>query len=423
MDFSTIGNSDLITQVNRRLVMKAVRQLQPTYRAEVSRKTKLNPATVTGIVNELLRLRLLKEVAGEKKSPGPTGGRPPMMLELNNTARKILAIDLEPNIIRVALVGLNLEIVHYREKLINRRSQPETVIKQIIQVVEEIISRGKQRRIDGIGLSLPGMIDRDEGILISSTNMPLWKNVPIRDLLAQKLGQAPQVERSVHLAALHQDWSDNSEELNTKLVLSLRTGIGMSLISRGELYMGAGGFEGEIGHTVIDLNGPLCECGNRGCLETFVSTDAVIERVKLAMKKNKCKAVSEALGDGEILRPELVYSLARDGDKDCAEIVREIGRYVGLAAANLVNLLAPDKLILCGSIDTADELILEAIGQQVRQRSLPQIRDHIKIQLASALDKSPLLGAAVLVIRDIFEMPRLAQSLSFSAVSSTVSTS
>ncbi|MDC0935289.1 ROK family protein [Pirellulales bacterium] len=407
MGLSKIGNSELITQVNRRLVLQAVRSLQPTYRAEVSRRTNLNPATVTGIVNDLLELRLLKEVSGETKSPGPAGGRPPMLLELNSDARTILAIDLEPSILRVALVGLNLNIVEYREKVINRRSQPETVIRQIIQLVEEIIGRGKQRPIDGIGLSLPGMIDRDQGILISSTNLPLWRNIPIRDLLAEKLGQAPKVERSVHLAALHEDWTDNSEETNTKLVLALRTGIGMSLITRGELYLGAGGFDGEIGHTVIDLNGPQCECGNRGCLETFVSEDAINQRVRAAIDEGKCRAVSELLADGETLRPELIYGFARDGDVDCADIVRDVGRYVGLAAANLVNLLAPDKLILCGSIDTADELILQAIEEQVQQRSLPQLRRHLKIQISRGLDKSSLLGAAVLVAREMFELPRL----------------
>jgi len=407
MEVSRIGNSELITQVNRRLVLQAVRSMQPTFRAEVSRSTKLNPATVTGIVNDLLDQRLLEEVSGETKSPGPTGGRPPLLLQLNDDARRILAIDLEPTILRVALVGLNLNISEYREKVINRRSHPTTVIKQIIRLVQEIIGRGKKKRIDGVGLSLPGLIDRDQGILISSTNMPLWKNVPIRDLLAESLGKVPKVERSVHLAAMHEDWVDKSSELSTKLVLSLRTGIGMSLVSRGALYLGAGGFEGEIGHTMIDLDGPQCECGNRGCLETFVSADAISQRVREAIDQGKCKVVAEALMDGEALRPELIYSLARDGDEDCADIVREIGRYLGLASANLVNLLAPDKLILCGSIDTADELILEAIQEQVKMRSLPQLRDHLKIQLSSALEKSPLLGAAVLVARELFELPRL----------------
>ncbi len=419
MEPSAIGNSELITQVNRRLVLQAVRTLQPTYRAEVSRRTNLNPATVTGIVNDLLQMRLLKEVSGETKAPGPSGGRPPMLLELNSAARRILAIDLEPNILRVALVGLNLNIVDYREKVVNRWSQPATVIKQIVQLAEDILGNDNKRRIYGIGLSLPGLIDRDLGILIGSTNMPRWRNVPIRDMLAKKLGQTPKVERTVHLAALHEDWTDTTGELNTKLVLALRTGIGMSLISRGELYLGAGGFEGEVGHTVVDLNGPQCECGNRGCLETFVSTDAINQKVKLAIENGKCQAVSEALADGEILRPELIYGLARDGNEDCAEIVREVGYYVGLAAANLVNLLAPDKLILCGSIDLADELILEAIQEQVQLRSLPQLRDHLKIQLSSALEKSPLLGAAVLVVRDLFELPRLSTYTTSAALPST----
>lgn len=408
MESPNIGNSELIAQVNRRLVLQAVRSLQPTYRAEVSRWTNLNPATVTGIVTDLLKLRLLREVSGEVPAPGPTGGRPPTMLELNNDARRFLAIDIEPELVRIAIVGLAINVVEYHEEVLDRHSQPATVINKIINLCEELLSRGRRRRIDGIGLSLPGLIDREQGILISSTNLPKWRNVPIRDMLAERLGHEPKLERSFHLAAMHEDWLDRSSQNNTKLILSLRTGIGMSIVRQGEVYQGAGGFDGEVGHTVIDLNGEMCECGNRGCLETFVSADAVRKRVEQMLRKGRCRAAAAAIAQGEPLRPELVYRLAKEGDEDCAEIVRDVGRYVGLAAANLVNLLAPDSLIVCGSIDTADEIILGAIRQQIAERSLPQLRGHLTIRLAIAKEKASLLGAAVFVARELFDLPRLA---------------
>lgn len=408
MDAPSTGNSELIAHVNRTLVLQAVRSLQPTFRAEVSRWTNLNPATVTGIVTDLLKSGLLREVPGESRAASPAGGRPPMMLELNNSARKILAIDLEPDVLRIALVGLGINLVEYREEVLDRRGRPEEVIEKIARISRAMLESPDRAPIDGIGMSLPGLIDREQGILIGSTNMPNWRNVPVRDLVADQLGIEPKLERSFHLAAMYEDWIDQANQTNTKLIISLRTGIGMSFVRRGELYLGAGGYDGEVGHTVIDLHGKLCECGNQGCLETFVSADAVRDRVDHMVRDGKCQAVVAAVAAGELLRPELVYRLAKEGDADAAEIVRDVGRYVGLAAANLVNLLAPDTLILCGSIDTADDLILDAIREQIAERSLPQLRNHLVIRLAAAKEKSSLLGAAVLVARELFDLPKLA---------------
>lgn len=407
MKTSNIGNSELIAQVNRCLVLQAVRRFQPTFRAAVSRSTNLNPATVTGIVNDLLKAGFIKEVGGDAKSLGPGGGRPPMMLELNNSARQILAVDLEPDVLRVALVGLSINIVEYREEIIDRHSRPETVIRKLFALCDDVLRRGRRRRVDGIGVSLPGLIDREQGILISSTNLPHWRNVPIRDLFAKRFKLEPKVERSVHMAAMYEDWVEPAGHLGTKLVLSLRTGIGMSVIHQGALYLGVGGFEGEIGHTVIDLNGKLCECGNRGCLETFVSADAIRERIERMIAGGRCRAVATAISAGERLRPELVYRLAKQGDADSVEIVRDVGQYVGLAAANMVNLFAPDTLILCGSIDNAEELILDVIRQEVELRSLSQLRRGLTIRLARGKEKSSLLGAAVLVARSVFDLPLL----------------
>ena len=402
-----IGNSELITQVNRTLVLQAVRALEPTYRAEVSRRTHLKPATVTGIVSDLIDENLLSEVPGETQSPTPSGGRPPMMLEVNGDAMRMLAVDLEADIVRVALVDLKMTILEYAEGEIDRFGNPESVIEEIAKLSEPFLSMPAGKQLSGIGMSLPGLIDKEEGILISSTNMPHWHNVPICDLVAQRIGYVPQVGRAVHLAALYEDWMDLSDRRSTKLLLLLRTGIGMSLVRQGELYSGAGGFDGEIGHTTIDLGGQECECGNRGCLETYVSASAIVSRAEKMIGEGRAQALSAAVQNGKSLRPELVYQLAKRGDADCSEIVRDVGRYIGIAAANLANIFGPDTLILCGSIDTADALLLDAVKEQIMERALQPIRRHLTVQLATAKEKSALLGAAVLVARKKFELPRL----------------
>jgi predicted NBD/HSP70 family sugar kinase len=123
--------------------------------------------------------------------------------------------------------------------------------------------------------------------------------------------------------------------------------------------------------------------------------------------QGRCEAISRRLDDGDSLRPELIYRLAKTGDPDCAEIVRDVGTYIGIAASNMINLLAPDHLVICGSVDTADELILSQVRHQVERTALPAHREHVQIRLSEARERSPLLGAAAKVAQQWFELPRL----------------
>src|SRR5207249_1964244 len=135
-------------------------------------------------------------------------------------------------------------------------------------------------------------------------------NVPIRELLERELRLPVKTERSIHLAAFHERWSDPCHQSRRTLILSLRTGIGVSLMHLGEIYVGSRGFDGEIGHTVVDVDGQECECGGRGCLETFVSASAICGRAKSMMERGRGAALREWLNHGERLRPELIYRLA-----------------------------------------------------------------------------------------------------------------
>jgi N-acetylglucosamine repressor len=406
---SKIGNSELISTLNTRLVLQAVRVTQPTFRAEVARRTGLKPATITNIVNSLIEQGMLREVASPVDVDEVRSGRPPLMLEVNGDVKHVLAVDLEPDRIRVALTNALLEEVDYREQLIDRFSKPDPVCDRILKLCNEIqgsISRGN---VLGVGVSLPGLIDRERGILISSTNMPKWQNVPIGPILHRHLKLPVRVERSVRLAALYEQWSNPHLTRQTTLIISLRTGVGFSLIDHGQLYVGNAGLDGEIGHMVIDITGRQCECGSRGCLETFVSASAICTHAEDLMKRGRCKLLKERIRAGEPLTPELIYILARGGDRDCGKIVAEVGRYLGIAVANMINLLAPHEVIISGAIDVADELILQAIQNQVNSSALPRTRVGVIIRLAREREKRPLLGAAALVAQEMFELPKLAQ--------------
>lgn len=406
MSKSRIGNTQLISTLNNRLILQAVRVMQPTFRAEVARKTGLKPATVTSIVNDLIEQQLLREVPGQIDNSARFG-RPPLMLELNSDARRVLAIDLEPDRIRVAITDLLATVVHYAEQSINRFDPPQIVLAQLVSLAKSAMSSLGKRPLLGIGMSLPGLIDSEQGVLLSSTNMPRWKNVPIASQLELELKTPVRVERSMHLAALYEKWSHPQVQDKTVVMISVRTGIGMSLLQKGQLYAGVSGLSGEIGHMVVDINGRPCECGSRGCLETFVGSPAIVERARDLIKLGSGGSIQREIDAGAPLTTDLIYRLAKDGDPACADLVRDIGRYMGFAIANIINLLAPDEVVICGSIDLAEELLLQTIREQVNISALPRSREHVIIRAAVEKEKLPLLGAAVLIAQDLFDLPEL----------------
>ena len=406
MSQSQIGNTALISRLNKRLVLHAVRVMQPTFRAEVARKTGLKPATVTSIVNLLIDQQLLREVPGTTDD-GARFGRPPLMLEVNCDIKRILAIDLEPDRVRATLTDLRVNILAYHEENIDRFETPEKILARILKVSKIVLQGVPHRQLLGAGVSLPGLIDQKNGVLLSSTNMPKWIDVPIGPLLEKELKIPVHVERSMHLAALYEKWTYPHLQDRKVVIISLRTGIGMSLLLNGQLYVGMQGLDGEIGHTIVDVNGKACECGSRGCLETFVSASAIAARGREMIDAGRGVALAAALRQGRTLAPELIYELAREGDGDCAEIVREVGRYIGIAIANVINLLAPDEIVICGAIDTAEALLLAAIRAQVNVSALPRSRANVIVRGATEKEKLPLLGAAVLIAQELFELPEL----------------
>jgi predicted NBD/HSP70 family sugar kinase len=406
MSQSNIGNTDLISAVNSRLVLNAVRLLQPTFRAQVSRKTGLKPATVTSIVSTLIEQGLLREVPGQVE-PTARFGRPPLILEINSDARRILAMDLEPDNIRVAITDLLARPLSFAHQRIDRFNAPETILRQMIAMVKELMHHLPRKSIIGAGVSLPGLIDATNGTLISSTNMPKWKNVPVGPILEDALEVPVQVGRSLHLAAMHEKWEEPNIQDKNVVVISLRTGVGSCLIQHGQVYTGSGGMAGEIGHIIVDINGKSCECGSRGCLETFVSAGAIVARARSMLAGGEPTALSAAVRDDRELSPELIYELAAKGDPACGAIVQEVGKYLGIAIANIINLLAPDDIIICGAIDVAEEPLLKAIRQQVQVSALPRLRESVTIRTARERERLPLLGAAVLIAQSLFELPQL----------------
>lgn len=376
---------------NALAVLELVRVLGPISRADLARRTSFKSAALTGLVRYLIEEGLMIEA--EESRSGSRAGRPARLLRINSASKSVAGIDLEPDHVRIAITNLEGAILSYRQTVVDRNAEPEKVFQLIASLGREM-GIGKDT-LAGVGLSCAGLLDEENGVLLGSTNMPRWKNVPVRQKISELFGVPVQMGRSIHQAAWSEHWFRQESDSGKMLIVTLRTGVGFALVDNGVVYQGRNHFDGELGHTIIDLNGLPCECGRKGCLETFISPAAMTRRINARVAQGRATSLAPLLQTGMEVDPELIYRMARDGDPDCRGIVGDLVYYLGIGIGNLVNLLNPDKVVLCGAIEIVNEELLTALKKEIEKQCLPQSWQGLEVRLSRHAERSALLGAAV----------------------------
>lgn len=377
--------------INALAVMEIIRVLGPISRAELARQSQFKPAALTGLVRYLVDEGLVIE--SEEMRTGASSGRPARLLRVNSSSKSVLGIDIEPDHLRFAVTDLSGAILNYRQIVCDRHQAPEATFELIKSVSREI--GVKPGSIVRVGASCAGLLDEPNGVLLGSTNLPKWKNVPVREWLEEIYQVPADIGRSIHQAAWAEHWFRDENEPGKSLVITLRTGVGFALVDNGVVYQGRDRFDGELGHTLIDINGALCECGRRGCLETFISPASMTRRIADKVKQGKAKRLAPLLAAGLEVDPELIYRMAREGDPDCRGIVGDLVYYLGIGIGNMVNLLNPDRVVLCGAIEVVNEELLSALRKEIEKQCLPQSWQNLEVRLSKHAERSALLGAAV----------------------------
>jgi predicted NBD/HSP70 family sugar kinase len=407
MSRKNIDSFALMAESNKRLVLEKVCRSGKISRANLARETNLQPTTISNIVAKLIEEGYLSNsVEGENRN---MAGRPAKLLELDDESKLALGVDLEPDRLRLALVNVKLGVLAYSEFGLNRFAGSEEIIQRIISASRTLLSTNSSwaGKVVAAGVSLPGRIDIRRGIAHSSTNMPNWKDVEIVKSLESALATPVRIERSTHLAALSEKWRRPETRDRNVICVVMRTGVGISLLLRGQLYHGASNFDGELGHTCIVPNGKQCECGRQGCLETLISSSAIRELAAGAIEKGKAtKLLEMASGAIEEITPEMIYELAPI-DPDCGEIVRNIVRWLGLGLSNIVQVLNPDEVVVCGSIDLAERIVTEEMNAVFKDALLTGVRADLTVSVSPFKNRASLLGSAAMIFDELFHSPSL----------------
>jgi len=307
--------------------------------------------------------------------------------------KKVLGIDIGGTNIRAAIVNYNGKI----EKRKKIKSNARNGVEKLIENLGTISTHFKEFRPDFIGIGIPGIIDQKNGILTQAPNISGIKNYPLlKKLKAYISNENIIIENDANAAALGEFWMGAGSGSGSLLMLTLGTGLGGGIVLNGRLWQGEDGMAGEIGHIIIDPNGPLCNCGNNGCFESFVSAEAIRRTVK------NNKILKELTKDSHLDDiPEKIMQFAKDGNKESLKIWEEIGKYLGIGITSLINLLNVDSVIIGGGLSNAWELFEKNMIDEIDKRALHGPRSRLKICRAKLGDDAGIFGCGYLAFKEL----------------------
>lgn len=381
-----VGSLSSLRELNRLRVLEVVRARGAVSRADIARQTGLARSTVSGLVRELARTGLVVEQDDARDSGPSQSGRPPVLLTLDPGAGTVLGVQFDHSYVRVAVADLSLAILAEEETELDVDHDAATGLDAAAKLADVVLTRAgaDRERVLGAGVGLAGPIDQTTGAVGSATILPGWVGLDAPVELGRRLQMPVHVDNDANLGALAESVLGAGRGASELLYVMLSSGIGGALILNGTLYRGASGIAGEIGHVLVDENGPMCRCGSRGCLETLVGAGALVDLLRRS--------------HGPDLTVARLIELTLAGDTGCQRVLDDAGRTLGAAIAALCNQLNPQRIVVGGPLAAVGEVLLEPLRQSVQRYALPAAVEHLRIVPGELGERAELLGALVLVV-------------------------
>ncbi|WP_174734460.1 ROK family protein [Mesobacillus harenae] len=380
------------------VIFKAVQNLGQTTRVELSTKLGVNKNTVSTIVDELIYEGLIKE-GGTVSTKNV--GRNPTNLEVDPEAFQIIGMSISADQIILTLTDFHGKPIH-TELSKNTSHDVDSVKNKIIEMIRNTLNQFKDKKTLGIGIGVPGILsDNKEGIKYSSHLK--WNNVELKRLIIEELDMEIniQLNNSVKMAAIGEIYQSSVTNKETVFYCNIGHGVGGSIVIDGKTLEGANHSAGEFGHITIDPSGPLCNCGNRGCLESLISSPNLVYLAIEKIRSNPDSPMNDLLQNSiQAIEIEDLVAFANKREAIAVEIIRQAGQYLGTGLSYVVNLLNPDRIILSGNIVKAEEILFESIKTELRKRCLPTSLQTIQIESSSLGTFAVSIGAATSVIYD-----------------------
>jgi glucokinase len=317
-------------------------------------------------------------------------------------ARRTIGVDMGGTKLLAGAVDADLAVHHRAQRTVAGLDQA-TLLQTAVDAVEEV-RESAGGEVEAVGFGIPSLIDQRTGIAVVAVNLPL-ANIAFADVMAERLGLPVFVDNDGNLAAIAEHRAGAARGASEVLMMTIGTGIGGGLIIRGEPYRGAVGAGAELGHVVIDMDGPACQgnCPNRGCVEVFASGSALVREATRIAGDRPESGLAAALREGRELAGPLVTELAHDGDAAAIDAIELIGSRLGVAISSLVNIFNPQVVVIGGGVIGAGELLLAPARAEMAKRSLAPSRDVARIVAARFGVESGMIGAAAMAFDGLAE--------------------
>jgi glucokinase-like ROK family protein len=375
-------------------------------RLDLARQAGLSPASITATVQRLM----MKGLVVESEPIRSHLGRRPVPLEIRKDAAYLVGVDLGSFYLRIVITDINGKILEKFQTQTEMGQGRKRVLEKTFQAIRQVIedSTVSATAIKGIGIAHSGVIDSDAGLVLSYPRpgqMAEWKNVPLREIFHNEFQIPCLLEDSVRTTTTAEKCFGLGRDLNDFLYIDVGMGIGAGIFLDGKLYRGAGGRAGEFGHITVDENGPLCSCGNNGCLETVASCAAIIQAVRTAMEQGIDSKIRDlAAGDLDKISIELIAQAAAENDSLAFRVLQKAASYIAIGLADLVNLLNPRVMIFGGALfRSVPQLLADPLKRIIKQRSLEKSANEVQLQVSTLGGEAGALGASRLIAERLLD--------------------
>jgi len=384
-----MAKRQLLKAINRTAILNAIKAHGQIARTDIAAYTGLSPATVTSLTAELIHDGLVHET----ETGASRGGRRPILLALNAEGAYVVGIKLAEEDATLALTDLNANVIARSTVVLGDRD-PLSTSRQLAHGVNALLSDAgvARSRLLGVGVGLAGVIDSQAGICRISPHNG-WREVPFSRLLEDELNCIVHLDNNVNTLTLVEQLYGVGQQVQNFLVVTVGHGIGLGIVANGQVVRGASGGAGEFGHIVVDPNGFVCKCGNRGCLETFVADAWLVRRAQM-----------QGLDVGSA---EALTALAEQGNELARGVFAQAGETFGRSVANLVNLFNPSLVVISGEGVRAGDLLFEPMRAAMQRHLFAQLAEDLEICVEPLTDETWARGAAGLVLGRIFSVPML----------------
>jgi glucokinase-like ROK family protein len=390
--------------ISEKILVDLVRKHGEISISDLMAYTDYSRTKITGYIESLLN----KNIIVANNVTEYTGGRRSRKYSLNGDFGIVAGVD-------IGATSIDLGIADFSGRMLVRFAEPALVrdgpikiIGRVCSLLEKLLQENglDPVQLHGIGIGVPGPVDFSLGTLISPPIMPGWDHYPIKETIHQWFPSSNVVvDNDVNVMALGEIYQGSGIGIDNLIFIKIGTGIGAGIVCEGRIYRGASGCAGDIGHICVDKNGPMCHCGNKGCLEAMAAGPAIAERALQAAQAGKSSIIMSLYEkNGYVLRAEDVGNASREGDALALEVIRESGGFIGDVLAGLVNYYNPGMIVIGGGVSNLGNLLLSTIRQAVLNRSLPLATRDLQIVFSEIGQDAGVIGAINLAMDNIFTL-------------------